>query len=69
LDLVDGLSQNLTLDKLRNAEREDIGDIDFQTLLVDDDEDSQSAIQIRIKDKTICVEGPGLVIEPIAIYW
>jgi hypothetical protein len=30
---------------------------------------SESTLQLNVKDKRIAVEGPAIVIEPIAIYW
>lgn len=62
IDIVDNYSKNVPLPDLENATSEDIeGDEELSQ--------QDSAIRLSVEDKKIYVEGPGLIIDPIAIYW
>lgn len=78
LDLLSGFQMRLTLDPLRDASLQEMQMVDLSQVYLgmgtesngsNTQEDNETGIQIRIKDKTVCVEAPGLIIEPIAIYW
>ena len=62
IDIVDNYSKSVPLPDLENATSEDI---EGEEELPQED----SPIRLSVEDKKIYVEGPGLVIDPIAIYW
>ena len=77
LDLLSDFRIRLSLEPLKDVSFQEMQKVDFEQVFLgmgtesgdSDDEDSETGIQVRIKDKTVCVEAPGLIIEPIAIYW
>ena len=62
IDIVDNYSKSVPLPDLENATSEDI---EGEEELPQED----SPIRISVENKKIYVEGPGLIIDPIAIYW
>lgn len=62
ISLVNGYEQDVPLPNLENT--------DLEQLSNEEDVDTEpSSIKIEIENKKISVEGPALVVDPIAIYW
>ncbi|MCF2206864.1 hypothetical protein KI372_01705 [Halobacterium salinarum] len=62
VDLIDSFETDVPLPNLEGIDVEDLQ-------AGREPPTSESTLQLNVKDKRISVEGPAIVIEPIAIYW
>lgn len=62
VDLIDSFEADIPLPNLDEVDIEDLQ-------AGREPPTSNSTLQLNIKDKRISVEGPAIIIDPIAIYW